>query len=219
MKKIIVSMALLFAIGLGTTSQQVFAQKKDNKKSSSKDKKGGSSKDDEKALKEELKNYSKNLASYKKFKETANENAKRASDLQKQVDALQPQVNAKQDEIDRLRAERDDVKRQLADAQKNAGNVQPVKVEKGIPKQGLVFCVQIGAYKKVNMDGGKSENFNTEKEGDVNKFMVGIFDTYPQAEEMKNNLRKMGLKDAWVVAYKDGARVDAKQYISGGTGK
>lgn len=83
---------------------------------------------------------------------------------------------------------------------------------------GLVYRVQIGAYVFYEMDtkpetGG---DFISERADGYNKYVVGSFRNYEEAAAFKQELKKMGLDDPWVVPYIDGIRVtldEANQYL------
>jgi hypothetical protein len=84
--------------------------------------------------------------------------------------------------------------------------------------KGIVFKVQIGAFK--NKDLAKyfdnNPNFGGEvKEGEPQKVTIGIFRDYWEADTFKKYMREMGVKDAWIVPYKDGQRVDIKDVLEG----
>ena len=84
--------------------------------------------------------------------------------------------------------------------------------------QGLVFKVQIGAFK--NKDLAKyfdnNPNFGGEaKDGEPQKLTIGIFRDYWEADTFKKYMREMGVKDAWIVPYKDGERVEIKDVLEG----
>jgi len=83
---------------------------------------------------------------------------------------------------------------------------------------GVVYKVQIGAFK--NKDLSKYFDNNKNFSGDVDadgtkKYTLGAFPTYWEADNFKKYLREMGVSDAWVVAYKDGKRVELKDALEG----
>ena len=83
--------------------------------------------------------------------------------------------------------------------------------------KGVVFKVQIGAYNKKE-DLSKydnSSNFSAENKDVLQKFTIGVFKDYREADTFKKYLREMGVKDAWVVSYKDGNRVPIKDVLEG----
>lgn len=82
---------------------------------------------------------------------------------------------------------------------------------------GVVFKVQIGAYQdpKISDDLVTGENLGTEKEDALQKIIVGQFREYEQAKQLRDQLRAMGVKDAWVVSYRDGVRVPIEEVMPG----
>ena len=85
-------------------------------------------------------------------------------------------------------------------------------------QKGVVFKVQIGSFKKVDIT--KYFNRNKNFSGDVDedgtmKYTLGMFDDYWEADAFKKYLRAMGVKDAWIVAYKDGKRANIKDVLEG----
>lgn len=84
--------------------------------------------------------------------------------------------------------------------------------------KGLVFKIQIGAYKQRDlsdvMEGDNpQEAFEQEQSEGVNMYTLRHFKDYWKANKFKKELRAMGLKDAWIVAYKDGKRVPLKAVL------
>ncbi len=84
--------------------------------------------------------------------------------------------------------------------------------------KGIVYKVQIGSYKGYDLKKyiGKHKNFSGEvgPNGEM-KYTLGEFKEYWEADALKKYLRNMGVKGAWVVAYKDGKRVDIKDALEG----
>ena len=81
---------------------------------------------------------------------------------------------------------------------------------------GTVFRVQIGAYEKNyipdNLD--TSDSMTLELSDGMQKVMVGQFRDYQEAKELMKHMKKVGLGDAWVVAYVDGSRVKLNDVVS-----
>ncbi len=86
-------------------------------------------------------------------------------------------------------------------------------------QEGIVFKVQIGAYQKLDMGEGSNqiENFKQESQDGLNKYTLGAFRDYWEADTFKKYLREMGVKDAFIVSYKDGQRVNIKEVLEGVT--
>lgn len=89
--------------------------------------------------------------------------------------------------------------------------------QRGASLDGVVFKVQIGAYKERDLsdvlEGSHTPEFEQEKEGDLNKYTIGYFRDYKKANRFKKELRAMGVKDAWIVPFKDGKRVPLKDVL------
>ena len=76
-------------------------------------------------------------------------------------------------------------------------------------KKGIVFKVQIGAFEKSDLSEEFKEpaKIDLEIKDDFQKIVLGQFREYQMADKLKKQLKVMGLKDAWVVSYKDGKRI------------
>ena len=199
MKRIVaLSVFVLFvAVGFNATAQLSKSEKKEWKKRIK-----GLDPESFKTLVEENKSLKSQTASLKN--ELAGVDDKLA-DKDDQISSLQSQVSKLRDE--------------LADA--SSKPAQPVNVDKGgINDQvGVVFKVQIGAYKALDMgDTAKNmDNFSQESNDGLNKYTIGAFRDYWEADALKKYLRNMGVSGAFVVSYKDGQRVELKEVLEGVT--
>ena len=84
--------------------------------------------------------------------------------------------------------------------------------------KGIIFKVQIGAYKKRDLskvleEDRPQEAFEQEQMEGLNQYTMRHFRDYWKANKFKKELRAMGLKDAWIVAFKDGKRVRLKTVL------
>ena len=87
-----------------------------------------------------------------------------------------------------------------------------------VTPKGVIYKVQIGAFKKMDLSKyfDNHANFSGEiEEGGIIKYTLGQFTVYWEADQFKKYLRKMGVKGAWVVAYKNGHRVDIRDALEG----
>jgi hypothetical protein len=121
-------------------------------------------------------------------------------------------VSEKDAEIQRLKQEIDS----LSSGMKQAGITEKNEVD-GTKQAGgyagTVYRVQVGAYSKTDFSqyDGNNPNFTVEKEGEVIRYILGYFKTLEEAKNFKTYLQKVGVKDAWVVGYKDNARLNAEE--------
>lgn len=134
----------------------------------------------------------------------------RLAEKDEQILTYQSQIGDLREELSRLQS------KQPTD------NVASRSTGGGIDEnKGLVFKVQIGAYgKKEDLSKyDNSSNFGVENSDDLQKFTIGVFRDYWEASTFKKYLREMGVKDAWVVSYKDGKRVPLKEVLEDVTKK
>jgi len=198
---LIVCLALIFS---GT---QVFAQL---------------SKKEKKEWKKKAKEYAKNPANLKQMVEEKQVADNSVTSLKAENSKLQSSISDKnghiadlEDQISKMRSDLTATKAELEQL-KAAPVVNAMDYSKGI-----VFKVQIGAFK--NKDLSKyfenNPNFSGEvKEGDPQRVTIGIFRDYWEADTFKKYLREMGVKDAWIVPYKDSQRVEIKDVLEGVVG-
>jgi hypothetical protein len=198
-KVFIVCLALIFS------GMQVFAQL---------------SKAEKKEWKKKAKEYSKNPAELKSLMEAKQAAETDNSTLKGEVSTLNNQVsdkNAKiadlEDQLSKMRGDLTSTKAELAQLKETPPAPSPMDFSKGV-----VFKVQIGAFK--NKDLAKyfdnNPNFGGEAtEKGEQRFTIGVFRDYWEADKFKKYMREMGVKDAWIVPFKDGARVEIKDVLEG----
>ncbi len=136
----------------------------------------------------------------------------------RQITQLESDLKTKNSTIDQmtdnmknLQAELDAAKQKAAEAaaKKPTGPV--------VDDSGVVFKVQIGAFKNKDLSKyfNNTPNFTGEKTDSLQKVTLGRFRDYWEADTFKKYLREMGVKDAWIVPYKDGTRVAMKDVLEG----
>ncbi|MGW8123286.1 hypothetical protein ACV07N_11560 [Roseivirga echinicomitans] len=125
-------------------------------------------------------------------------------DLQKQVTRMQAAYQASQKEVENLKAQND---------KRPAYNPEIVNGEDF--NLGVVFKVQVGAFRKVDLKkyADTSKDFAEEGADDLRKYVIGNFRNYEDANILKRYLREMGVEDAWIVPYRDGKRVPLKDVL------
>jgi hypothetical protein len=198
-KVFIVCLALIFS------GMQVFAQL---------------SKAEKKEWKKKAKEYAKNPANLKNLTEQKQVADTDNSALKAQVTTLNSQISDKnaniadlEDQISKLRSELTSTKAQLTQLKETPPPPSPMDFSKGV-----VFKVQIGAFK--NKDLSKYFENNPNFGGEATdkgeqRFTIGVFRDYWEADKFKKYMRDMGVKDAWIVPFKDGQRVDIKDVLEG----
>jgi hypothetical protein len=178
------------------------------------------SKAEKKEWKKKAKEYSKNPAELKSLIEAKQTAEADNSTLKGQVGTLNSEVsdkNAKiadlEDQLAKMRSDLTTTKAELAQLKETPPAPNPMDFSKGV-----IFKVQIGAFK--NKDLAKyfdnNPNFGGEAtEKGEQRFTIGVFRDYWEADKFKKYMREMGVKDAWIVPFKDGIRVEIKDVLEG----
>ncbi len=82
--------------------------------------------------------------------------------------------------------------------------------------RGIAFKVQIGSFRDKDLAKyfENHENFAGEiREDGTQAITLGIMRDYWAADTFKKYLREMGVKDAWIVPFRDGQRVELKEVL------
>lgn len=126
-------------------------------------------------------------------------------------------------QIDEMRSEIAVTERRNEMLEKQVASLEALSApKKAQPKsqevlKGVVFRVQIGGFKKRNLLEYNEEDNLIRVETNANgiqEISLGVFRNYKKAQVFKKHLREMGLKDAWIVPYKDGERVLLKDVLT-----
>jgi uncharacterized coiled-coil protein SlyX len=175
------------------------------------------SKKEKKEWKKKAKEYARNPASLKQLEEDKQAAESQVSSLTQRVNQLQSTMSSKDSRIAELEDQLAQAQNQLSAARAEltqmSQNPNPMDFSKGI-----VFKVQIGAFR--NKDLSKyfknNPNFGGElAEDGAQRFTIGVFRDYWEADTFKKYMREMGVKDAWIVPYRDGNRVEIKDVLEG----
>jgi hypothetical protein len=93
----------------------------------------------------------------------------------------------------------------------NANKPIPVDVE--IPK-GLIFKVQVGAFRNPipqDLFKGFAPLMGERLDNGITRYTAGLFRDFGNANKAKNEIRKLGYDDAFVVAFMDGVRISFQE--------
>ena len=180
------------------------------------------SKEEKKEWKTKYKAYKKDLEAFKNLVEENSSMKSQINNSRSQISNLQSQIADKDAQISDLQAQNrklgSDVSTAQAAARKAQADAAARPAATGDWDKGVVFRVQIGAFENAAdmeefNEGG--EEFNAEKSDGMQKVTLGNFRDYWVADKFKKSLRQMGVKDAWIVPFKDGQRVDIKDVLEG----
>ncbi|MBV6648031.1 MAG: Ezrin/radixin/moesin family protein [Cyclobacteriaceae bacterium] len=172
--------------------------------------------------KKEAKEWKKRIKALKpeQYKTLLDENKSlkgQMSSLKQQVSGVDDRIADKDDQISQLQSQVASLRDQLAEEKaKPAAPAGPAIGGNINDQEGIVFKVQIGAFKNKDLskylDAG--DNFSGEvDENGLKRYSLGVFRDYWEADTFKKYLREMGVKDAWIVSFKDGSRVPIKEVL------
>lgn len=181
--------------------------------------------DAQKMNKDEKKKWKKMAKEYKKNPEALKNLQNQVADLKSVNQNLESQVGDLQNELDSKDRRITELEKQyfqaLADLEQANNNVEEYTDPQSDPNalpMGIIFRVQIGAYAENQVPGAldTTDDLNLEQNANVQKIVLGQFRNYAEAEELKTRLVKMGVKDAWIVSYRDGQRITIEEATSSG---
>ncbi|MEN0004102.1 MAG: hypothetical protein AAF798_08165 [Bacteroidota bacterium] len=128
--------------------------------------------------------------------------------LKTQLQETEATLNSKDQTKGQLQGKINQLQDQLATTQRNLDMVSQ-QVQETSDDYGVWFRVQIGAYEQNQIDQSlqTTDQFALEGGDELQKIVLGRFRQYDEAKRLKDHLKTKGLKDAWIVSYKDGERV------------
>jgi vacuolar-type H+-ATPase subunit I/STV1 len=184
------------------------------------------SKKEKKEWKKKAKEMKKHPENLKDLTEKKQEADTKVVDLSGKVTEMEGTIKDRDARIQELEDQLSRMRGELASC-----NASLVKLREAHPapapmdfSKGVVFKVQVGAFKNKNLQKYFDNNPNFGGEAgkeptDPQKLTIGIFRDYWEADTFKKYMREMGVKDAWIVPYKDGVRVEIKDVLEGVVGE
>lgn len=183
------------------------------------------SKDEKKRLREEIKNYSNDLAGYKA----------KMDDIRNTLDSNEAEIRRLKDDIAYASTKQAELENKVADFDTQltvcheennvlkgytgtttvSGPVDTALTQKvmaglnNAPQKGTVYKVQIGLYKQFNINKyfEQPRYIGYEEVDGMNRYIISYFPDEEVAKSFVADVRKMGIKDAFVSKYIDGERV------------
>ncbi len=177
------------------------------------------SKKEKKEWKKKAKEYAKQPSDLKQLIEEKQAADNQVASLNQKNTQLQSSIASKDTRISELEDQLARMRGQLSATQTELAQLKEAPVVNSMDfSKGIVFKVQIGAFKNKDLQKYFENNPNLGGEandGEPQKITIGIFRDYWEADTFKKYMREMGVKDAWIVPYKDGQRVEIKDVLEG----
>lgn len=194
------------------------------------------SKEDKKQWKREAKSYLKQPENLKLLMDQKAYSDGEARKLKGELGSVKDELEKKDDQIDELeelvsrmrvdaavaKAELEKFKAGMVSGSTGVTANAPVRKQSAAGQSelitGVVFKVQVGAFKNKDLSKYFDNNPNFGGEAgreptDPQRINIGIFRNYWEADKFKKYLREMGVKDAWVVPYRDGTRIEIREVL------
>ncbi len=149
------------------------------------------------------------------------------ADIRKLKISFEEQLEEKEIEIaiakkktDTMQAYLYGMQNKYSDLQKNCENktTRVYGVLSAVQAKGYYYRIQLGAFKnfdlknKMNKD---DQSIQVEYLKGLEKYMIGLFFTFEDAVSYRKDIQQMGIKDAFIVPYKDGIRITHQQAREG----
>jgi TolA-binding protein len=183
MKNIVLALlTLVFICGISTAEAQTLSKK------------------ERKALKKEIKSYKKNPEKWVKMQKT---HKTEVNDLSGEVTELK----AKLAEMEKLKAQNQELADKLASLESQYASLSSSVKTTDLP-MGVVYQVQMGYYQYLNLRSF-NKNLKTIRAEDIDgakRYVIGHFDNIMDALQFSNDIKTLGVKDAFVSQYIDGSR-------------
>lgn len=185
------------------------------------------SKEEIKTWKERAKEYRRNLPALKNLVEERDAYENQVTSLQQQVNDMTAQLAMKDRQITAFEEQQSLLNQRVLEAENAVAQPTtpttvaqpsaPTYTSSSSPRiSGTVFRVQIGAFKvkQVDADLATGNNMVLSQTADgMQKVIVGEFRTYDSARRLRDTMRQIGVKGAFVVATQDGQPIDVKTAV------
>lgn len=162
------------------------------------------SKAEKKALKKEIKAYKKDPAKWKKMKA---EHKEEVSLLNATVDDLRKRLDESRDANNKLENTNIELSEKLGDLENQYLTLKKNSPSTQLP-MGTVYQVQMGYYQYLDLVSfnEKLKVIKAEEVDGAKRYIIGHFDNLLDAAQFSNDIKKLGIEDAFVTQYIDGMR-------------
>lgn len=171
-------------------------------------------------------NYKKNPDALRQFVENCESNEGQLATAREQLNQYRSQSGAANQEMNTARnnlaaaqSEAEQLRQQLSLAEQALAAAQQQKQDQVDTDQamvaGVIFQVQLGAYAQNTVDPSLStgDALELQEQNGLQKVVVSQFRTYSNAAKLRDRLKRMGVKDAFVVAKNNGVRLSVPEAL------
>ena len=137
--------------------------------------------------------------------------------MRNQAGTLAQAATALRNNLSSAQMENDQLRQHLAQAQSAAATATQDRLDtdQQTVVAGVIFQVQLGAFAQntVNSDLSTGNALELQEQNGVQKVVVSQFRTYASAAKLRDRLKQMGVKGAFVVAKNDGVRISVPEAL------
>ncbi len=185
------------------------------------------SKEDKKRWTNKAKEYRKDPAALKKLTEDKVAYQQEALQSKSELANLESQLNQQREQLAMAQQQNAQLTSQLSAANQTISDLNnqidqmasmpPASMpETSAPSgdnynMGVLYRVQVGAYKAVPAKYDGLPDVTVEDVGNIKKVLLGNYRNYDEAVSRMRSLKSQGYKSPWVVAFRDGQRVSLKE--------
>jgi DNA repair exonuclease SbcCD ATPase subunit len=183
------------------------------------------SRQEKKEFRQKLKNYKSNPDALMTMEDDLSRYRRENQEIQSRMNQLESERSRKDAKIADLEQEISQLNmgmRSAQDAMQQMREQKETMASRGPDMRGLTFRVQIGAYGKTSVPATldkDDDNFDLETVDGLQRILIGLFRNMDEAEQLRSHMQKIGIRDAWVVPYRDGNRItmeEAKRQMGAG---
>lgn len=181
------------------------------------------SKEDVKIWKARAQEYRRNLPALKNLVEERDDYESQVNSLRQEVNDLTAQLSMKDRQLTAFEEQQALLNQRVLDAENAVAQPtttttvaqpsSPVYQGSAPSISGTIFRVQLGAFRTNRVDSDLATGSNmvlSETADGMQKVIVGEFRTYDSARRLRDKMRQIGVKGAFVVATQDGQPIDVK---------
>lgn len=184
------------------------------------------SKEDVKIWKARAQEYRRNLPALKNLVEERDDYESQVNSLRQEVNDLTAQLSMKDRQLTAFEEQQALLNQRVLDAENAVAQPtttttvaqpsSPVYQGSAPSISGTIFRVQLGAFQNNRVDADLATGSNivlSETANGMQKVIVGEFRTYDSARRLRDKMRQIGVKGAFVVATQDGQPIDVKTAV------
>lgn len=179
----------------------------------------------ERDYKEMARNFVRNPEGLRNLVEENEDNQRRIRDMEGRLStSRQTETNATND-LRQAQTQIADLQAQLASAESRASAAEAAASQQQQNEimtdqqvvAGIIFQVQLGAFaqpdNQVESDLATGDGLELQDQNGLQKVVVSQFRSYASARQLRDRLRQMGVRDAFVVAKQDGVRITVPEAL------